>query len=127
MSKKKVIILFSITVFLILIQLFTASNSKQRVEAIGYELIQIKKITDWRSNNNSPIDDIVNIGPDLYKVISSSKVKKENITVTSNYAGVLGLWPTILIETNNSELLIKLRYDFWLMKYHITGFTGTIE
>jgi hypothetical protein len=127
LSKKKVIILFSITVFLILIQLFTASNSKQRVEAIGHELIQIKKITDWRSNNNSPIDDIVNIGPDLYKVISSSKVKKENITVTSNYAGVLGLWPTILIETNNSELLIKLRYDFWLMKYHITGFTGTIE
>jgi hypothetical protein len=127
LSKKKVIILFSITVFLILIQLFTASNSKQRVEAIGYELIQIKKITDWRSNNNSPIDDIVNIGPDLYKVISSSKVKKANITVTSNYAGVLGLWPTILIETNNSELLIKLRYDFWLMKYHITGFTGTIE
>lgn len=115
---------FSITIFLVF-------KSLKRVEKIGQKLIKIEAIEDFRSNHNSPVDGIVNIGRNLYYLLKNNSVPRSELEVKSSIFDCFdNSWfisPSIQIKSPNSSLCIRLKYDFQLDKYHIIGFYGNLE
>ncbi len=106
-------------------------KSLSHVQQLGFGLLSIKEITDWKSNRNKPVDGIVNIGPGLYQILVNNKIPLNQLTVKSRLfdycGGSQNATHSISIESPNSNLCIRLRYDIFEGNYHIVGYTGSIE
>ena len=102
------------------------------VKNLGHELLELKEIQEWHSNENSPIKGLVNIGPDLYQIIQEHNVPKSKIQVQSQIGDCFSKsWgfnrSSLVISSPNSSLCIRLAYDYRRNAYHILGFSGSIK
>ena len=90
-------------------------HSLRTVERLGHELLEVKQITDWKSNRNSPIDGLVNIGDDLYGIIANHEVPLKQLKVKSRLGDCFNASNTIshsiVITSPNATLCIRLRFD----------------
>lgn len=124
------IVVSSVIVFFMIIGLLMV-KSVYTVRKLGRQLITIPAIKDWYSNRNSPIDGFVNIGEGLYTILTSHHVPFNDLEVKSQLCDCLGhslfVTNSIVIVSPKSRLCIRLRYDVALDKYHIVGYSGTIE
>ena len=110
----------------------SCSNQKiGRLNQIAVELLEMGEITDFRSNRNSPTNDVVNIGTGLYGILSSKQTPINSIKIEIQkgdfFKENMGVTHSILCETNKSRLGLRMRYDKKIDKFHIVGYTGKID
>jgi len=124
------ILIISVVLFITIVGLLII-KSVFTVKKLGGQLLSVKKINDWNSNRNSPIDGLVNIGDGLYGILTTHTVPLNELAVKSRLCDCLGsslfVTHSIVIVSPNSNLCIRLRYDVRLGKYHIVGYSGRIE
>lgn len=110
---------------------FLAMHSLRTVERLGHELLKVEQITDWKSNRNSPINGLVNIGDGLYGIITTHQVPLKQLKVKSQLGDCFNASNTIshsiVITSPKATLCIRLRFDPTLFKYHIVGYSGDIN
>lgn len=106
-------------------------KSLSTVESLGHSLLKVNTIGDWRSNRNSPIDGIVNIGNGLYGILKNHNVPIDQIKIESELCDCfnesIGITHSIVMTSPNARLCIRLRFDPSIFKYHIVGYSGTIQ
>lgn len=133
---KKIKLLITSILILILFAFFAVIESLSTVKSMGYQLLELKTVDDWNSNRNSPVDNIVNIGPELYNKLHNHQVPQNQLTVKSmlfdcynqsfSMRNVI-ITHSIVISSPNSQMCIRLSFDPLLLKYHIVGYSGTIK
>jgi uncharacterized membrane protein YjdF len=128
MKYKSIIILTSV---LLLFAVLFLIRSIYTVKNTGNQLLMIRAITDWKSNRNNPVDGVVNIGQGLYAVLTSHNVPLDQLEVKSAlcdcFGYTLSVTHSIVVISPRSSLCIRLRYDILLGKYHLVGYSGSIE
>ena len=105
--------------------------SVHNVRLIGKQLLTIPPITDWSSNHNNPVQGIVNIGPGLYNALNTRTTPIEKIKVKGMMCDCFGdsfkVTHSIVMASDKGQLCIRLRFDPFLWKYHVVGYSGSIE
>lgn len=105
-------------------------RSLARVERLGTELLNLKPFEDDHTNANSPIDGIVNIGPDLASILASRTVAVADVHVESQLGDFFGesngVTHSIMMTAMGHRLGIRLRYDWQRDEYHIVGYSGSL-
>jgi len=98
-----------------------------RIIAIGKELTSLDNFNKSNLNTNFLIEDIVNVGENLFNEIQKQKpfdkpqfnVKKGDIPTYGNNTADY----TLEILNRESVIKIRLKYDKVYDKFHILGFT----
>lgn len=100
---------------------------KKRIKQIGKELIKLKTKGDFRTNKNFLVNNIVNVGENLFNLIQSSK-PFDNVTFNVKKGDVIPIGRetadfTLEIIKKDLNLKVRLKYDSDYDKFHILGFT----
>ncbi|MGV3610072.1 MAG: hypothetical protein ACO1N0_03920 [Fluviicola sp.] len=102
-----------------------------RLKKDARELLKIKPICDFRSNQNKPVKDIVNIGDGLYDILRSRKKPVGKIEVhTGDLFGEDDDVTHSILYTSRDKtqtLMLRMRYDSGLDLFHIVGYSGKID
>lgn len=108
-------------------------NFKPRLEKDAIELLGNIQNLEFHSNNNQPIPDIVNMGPNLFEILSENNHSKDLIDIYVTEGDLFGEVGNVThsikysVKSNDSQLILRMRYDEDLDKFHIVGFTGDLE
>lgn len=120
-----------INLLLIVVLLSSCGHKSERLKRIAIELLVIKEITDFTSNWNRPVADVVNIGPRLYEILSNRKTPidsiKIKITKEDFFEGNQGVTHSILYSAKNSKLRLRMRFERRIDSFHIVGYSGRID
>lgn len=134
MTKKGIKVLF-IIVFLSIGTLLTYEIYQiTRLKTIAHELLFIEKIDDFSSNQNSPVNDVVNIGSQLYKMLREKETPVEQIRISVKLGDKSSYQPwfkqgfsySIFYKKNERTLRLRMKYDLSFNKFHIRGYSGMI-
>lgn len=110
-KSKKVKVFILVFTFVVLSIVGIAFKSKYRVKLLGVELLTIETINEWSSNNNSPIDGFVNIGPGLYNIITTHNVPLKDIEVKSQFCDCFNessyVTHSIQMKSSKGQLCIR--------------------
>lgn len=125
---------YFITVALAILLLIAASlefRKIYRLEQIAKDLLEVKKISDFSSNQNHPVAGVVNIGPSLYEMIRHHQTNNDSFTIRIENGDVFSedhsITHSILYESEKSGLGLRMRYDWTRDRFHIVGFSGKID
>ncbi len=121
--------------FLLLILSSCLNNDRllERLDQTAVDLLNIPDITDFKSNQNHPTNEIVNIGPDLYELLKSRKAKNKRIRIqalegdVSGHGGNVSHSILYFALDTHQQLTIRLNYDRLKDEFHIVGYTGKID
>lgn len=117
--------------YLILLVLFVfACNQKEnlslRLKCSAKELLAVREITDFKTNNNKPTGDIVNIGKGLYQLLKKNKNETKHYKILVSEGDLFNdnnVSHSIqyINAKNHTKLMIRIRYDNKKDKFHIVG------
>ena len=118
-------------IVLVLVSVICSASTTKRLKVIAHDLLAIKHITDFRSNWNSPVEGVVNIGKGLYRIFTNRTVSTDSISIEIQEGDFFNesskVSHSIIYTSPKSRLGLRMRYDKALDKFHIVGYSGTIE
>lgn len=127
---KKIVLIISILVLSIIGYQYYVFN---KLDNIGTELLNIKEIEDFSSNQNFPVSTVENIGKDLYSIFRSNKSDDISISVkwgdTSkkfNLSTKLKLRYTIIFSNECCNLHVRMQLIPLRNIFKIIGYTGSL-
>lgn len=127
MNLKIILKIISIA-FILLFIFYWLNNKKERLQVIAETLLKIDSTT---IQFKTPSDDVVRIGDGLFSILHDRKTPRDSIKIEVHYGdffdGNQGVTHYILFKTSNFKLGVRMRYDFWIDKFHIVGYSGMIE
>ena len=107
----------------------TEKDKVHRLKKAGKELLQLTP----ESKPYDPAKDIVRIGPSLFKIITSRKTPANSIKIKIEKGDFFnpnerkGVTHSLFYITDKSKLGLRMRYDSKIDKFHIVGYSGSIE
>ena len=105
---------------------------KQGLDVADSHIVQHLEKGDLVVTADIPLaNDVVNIGTSLYGILSSKQTPIDSIKIEIQkgvfFKESMGVTHSILYETNNSRLGLRIRYDKKIDKFHIVGYSGKID
>lgn len=118
-------------IVLVILMAGLAWKSLNRVEEIGRELLFLKGMRPVSDEVVADVPGVILVGPHLYDILSGHSVSLQDIKMKSQLCDCLGesfsVTHSIVITSPYNKLCIRLRYDLRKDKYHIVGYSGSID
>lgn len=136
-SNLKRLRLMKILLFILSVCVIYACSNKaellSRLEKNATQLLDVRQNVEFKSNKNFPATDIVNIGPGLFQLLHSKQTTNDYIKIYVCEGDLFGEGGAVThsikytSKLNGKHLIVRLRYDDEMDKFHIVGYSGMIE